>query len=229
MWRWPRGGPIGRPAKACAVVASPRDRPVSRAVASGAGRSGVRATVPREASPEQTAVRRECSDAARSAERQDRLPPTQTRAPRGSRRGCGRDIVRGGEGGLGGCSRGRLLWACSTEPSPERCHPCLPLGLPPGLLPSLPPRSAPGPAPRSGCLQCHPCPQARDRAASAWGAWGVSTRQRCGGRTWGVGKTPSRDCAAGRPVPWSLPSSRKAGRRVSCPSQCRLHRSAGKS
>lgn len=222
MWRWPRGGPIGRPAKACAVVASPCDRPVSRAVASGAGRSGVRATAPREASPEQTAVRRECSDAARSAERQDRLPPTQTRAPRGSRRGCGRDIVRGGEGGwegapAGGCSgparRSRARsgaihacpWAC-----PPVCSQVCPPGLPPALPPGLAVSSA-APVPRPGS------------------AWGVSTRQRCGGRTWGVGKTPSRGCAAGRPVPWSLPSSRKAGGRVSCPSQCRLHRSAGKS
>lgn len=197
MWRWPRGGPIGRPEKACAVVASPCDRPVSRAVASGAGRSGVRATAPREASPEQTAVRRECSDAARSAERQDRLPPTQTRAPRGSRRGCGRDIVRGGEGGWEGAPAG----GCSGPARRSRArsgaiHAC-PRACPPVCSQVCPPRSAPGPAPRSGCLQCRPCPQARDRAASVWG---VSTRQRCGGRTWGVGKTPSRGRAAGRPV-----------------------------
>lgn len=225
MWRWPRGGPIGRPEKACAVVASPCDRPVSRAVASGAGRSGVRATAPREASPEQTAVRRECSDAARSAERQDRLPPTQTRAPRGSRRGCGRDIVRGGGG------PGRVLPRAAAlgllDGAEPGAVPSMPApGPAPGSVPRSAPQSAPGPAPGSGCLQCRPCPQAQDRAASAWG---VSTRQRCGGRTWGVGKTPSRGRAAGRPVPWSLPSWRKAGRRVSCPSQCRLHRSAGKS
>lgn len=224
MWRWPRGGPIGRPAKACAVVASPCDRPVSRAVASGAGRSGVRATAPREASPEQTAVRWECSDAARSAERQDRLPPTQTRAPRGSRRGCGRDIVRGGEGGwegapAGGCSgparrsraRSGAIHACprACPPAcPPVCSQVCPRPCPRVWLSPVPPLS-PGPGPGCFCVGCEHTSAMR--------------RSHLGGREDTV------EGPRGRPVPWSLPSSRKAGRRVSCPSQCRLHRSAGKS